>query len=64
MRSRASRRFSPISALFRSAPHPLKRLIYNRQHWFLAVLLEDWLDGGMRAARRDRGRPDPPRPRP
>ncbi len=36
-------------ALFRSAPQPLKRLFYNRQHWFLAVLLEDWFD------RRDAG---------
>jgi hypothetical protein len=36
-------------ALFRSAPQPLKRLIYNRQHWLVAVLLEDWLD------RRDAG---------
>ncbi len=36
-------------ALFRSAPQPLKRLIYNRQHWLVAVLLEDWFD------RRDAG---------
>ena len=36
-------------ALFRSAPQPLKRLIYNRQHWLVAVLLEDWL------ARRESG---------
>jgi hypothetical protein len=33
-------------ALFRSAPQPLKRLIYNRQHWFLAVHLEDWFARG------------------
>ncbi|HSV92879.1 MAG TPA: sulfatase-like hydrolase/transferase, partial [Desulfobacterales bacterium] len=36
-------------ALFRSAPQPLKRLVYNRQHWLLAVLLEDVFD------RRDAG---------
>jgi hypothetical protein len=31
-------------ALFRCAPQPLKRLVYNRQHWFLAVLLEEYFD--------------------
>lgn len=27
-------------ALFRCAPQPLKRLVYDRQHWFLSALLE------------------------